>query len=74
MKSNLLLTSFLSLMLSTALIASGETQDFFRSTGKINTVLAVVLILFFVLLFFLLRLDSKIGKIEKHINDDYKAS
>ena len=74
MKSNLLLTFFLSLMLSSGLIAQTETQDFFRSTGKINTVLAVVLILFFVLLFFLVRLDSKIGKIEKQIKDEYKTS
>lgn len=74
MKPNFLLTFFLSLMLSTALLAEGETQDFFRSTGKINVVLAVVLILFFVLLFFLIRLDSKVGKIEKQINDEYKTS
>lgn len=74
MKSNFLLTFFLTLVLSTALLAEGETQDFFRSTGKINVVLAVVLILFFVLLFFLIRLDSKVGKIEKQINDEYKTS
>lgn len=74
MKSNLLLTCLLTFFLSSGLLAEAETQDFFRSTGKINTVLAVVLILFFVLIFFLVRLERKMGKLEKKINDEYKTS
>ena len=45
-------------------------NDFFRSTGKINTVLAVVLILFFVLILFLVRLNYKINKLEKNLDDE----
>ncbi len=50
--------------------AQDMLQDFFRSTGKINTVLAVVIILFAVLLILLLRLDEKLNKLENKINDE----
>jgi len=46
------------------------SEDFFRSTGKIYTVLAVVIILFIVLLYFLIRLDRKINTLEKQIADE----
>ena len=70
MKSNYLFTFFLFLIASSSLAAQNTADDFFRSTGKINTVLAVVLILFFVLIFFLMRLELKIGKLEKHQKDE----
>jgi len=70
MKPNFIVTFCLFLCSSNALLAEGGVDDFFRSTGKINTVLAVVIILFLVLLFFLIRLDSKLGKLEKQINDE----
>jgi len=69
MKLKLLTTFCLILFGSLSLMANGA-DDFFRSTGKIYTVLAVVLILFFVIIFFLVRLESKIGRLEKQINDE----
>ncbi|NNF21366.1 MAG: hypothetical protein HKN67_05455 [Saprospiraceae bacterium] len=50
--------------------AQGHAMDFFRSTGKINTVLAVVVLLFLVVIFFLLRLEIKLNNLEKTINDE----
>ncbi len=47
-----------------------SSEDFFRSTGKIYTVLAVVIILFLVLLYFLIRLDRKLNKLEKQITNE----
>ena len=70
MKSNLLTTLFFILITTMHSFAQSEVDDFFRSTGKINTVLGVVVILFCVILFFLLRLESKIKKLEKHQGDE----
>jgi len=70
MKPKILVTFTLLFLNSLALIAQNSTEDFFRSTGKIYSVLAVVIILFAVIIFFLLRLESKIGKLEKRINNE----
>jgi len=69
MKPKILFT-FLLILGSLTLSASSGIDDFFRSTGKINTVLAVVLILFFVLIFFLVRLESKMNKMEKQMRNE----
>lgn len=50
--------------------AQDDALDFFRSTGKINTVLAVVVILFLVIIFFLIRLELKLNKLDKTVNDE----
>ena len=70
MNLNILITFCLFLLNSASLMANGA-DDFFRSTGKIYTVLAVVLILFFVIVYFLVRLESKINKLDKQIKDGY---
>jgi len=70
MKLNLLSTSLLFFLSLSSLLANSTFDDFFRSTGKINTVLGVVVILFIVLLFFLIRLDRKIGKLEKQMKNE----
>jgi len=67
MKEKILVTLFLFLLNSISLFGQGGMDDFFRSTGKIYTVLAVVIILFLVIIFFLIRLESKINKLEKHL-------
>jgi hypothetical protein len=69
MKSKFINIITLILISHLSLTAQDLTDDFFRSTGKINTVLAVVLILFFVLIAFLLSLDSRLRKIEKEKKD-----
>jgi len=66
-----LITTTVILVLSTLhLNAQSSIDDFFRSTGKIYTVLGVVVLLFIVLIIYLIRLEKKISKIEKQINDE----
>jgi len=48
---------------------SVEMADVMRSNGKIYVVLAVVLIVFFGFIFYLIHLDKKISKLEKEINE-----
>lgn len=70
MKPKLLATFILLFFSSLSLFGQNASEDFFRSTGKIYTVLAVVLLLFGVILFFLLRLESKISKLEKRLKNE----
>jgi predicted tellurium resistance membrane protein TerC len=66
-----IVTTFLLLIATTlTLSAQSNVDDFFRSTGKIYTVLGVVVILFLVLIIYLIRLEKKISKIEKQLNDE----
>lgn len=70
MKHKLFALICLFLLTSTFLNAGTGMDDFFRSTGKIYTVLAVMLITFGVFIFFLMRLDGKLNKLEKHLNNN----
>ena len=71
MKPNILfLTSILLLLTTVNGIAQSVTDDFFTNTGKIYTVLAVMVILFVILIFFLIRLESKIDKLEKRFKNE----
>ena len=66
-----IITSIVVIVLSThTLLAQSGVDDFFRSTGKIYTVLGVVVILFVVLIIYLIRLEKKVSKIEKQLNDE----
>jgi hypothetical protein len=47
---------------------SVEMADLFRQDGKIYVVVAVLLTIFFGLMFFLVMLDRKISKLEKSAN------
>ena len=60
----------LSLLFCSTVSAQNTADDFFRSTGKLNTVLGVVVILFVVLIFFLIRLDRKLSKLEKNLDNE----
>ena len=44
--------------------------DYLRSIGKIYAVVAVVLLLFLGLVLYLIALDRKVTKLEKHFNND----
>ena len=58
---------------STAALAqqteSVEMADTFRAEGKIYVVITVVAIILIGLLFYLISLDKKIGKLEKEYNE-----
>jgi len=70
MKLKLIATIFLILTSFYSLRAQSGMDDFFRSTGKIYTVLAVMVILFGVFIFFLIRLEIKLNKLEKQIKNE----
>jgi len=70
MKPNIFVITSLFILSSIGLKAQGAAHDFFTNTGKINTVLAVVVILFLVLIGFLIYLERRMNKLEKRINNE----
>jgi hypothetical protein len=68
MKQRFLL-AFLLVLLSTISFAQEETVDMadnMRSEGKIYVVVAVILTIFAGIIFYLIRLDRKISRLERH--------
>lgn len=49
---------------------ASEGVDFFRSTGKINVVYAVILIIFLGLVFSIYRLDKRLTSLENRVNNE----
>jgi CcmD family protein len=47
-----------------------EGSDFFRSTGKINVVFAVIAIIFLGLVFSIYRLDKRLNSLENRLNNE----
>lgn len=64
----------LSLLLIPQFLLAESGQDFLRSTGKIYVVVAVICLLFLGIVLFLVRLDSKISKLEQKLNNESKTS
>lgn len=64
----------LSLLLIPQFLSADNGQDFLRSTGKIYVVVVVICLLFLAIVLFLARLDSKIKKIEKILNNESQTS
>lgn len=51
-----------------------EMADQLRADGKIWVVVAVIAIVFVGIVIYLVRLDSKIGKLEREVNDQKRPS
>lgn len=49
---------------------SAQSLDFLRSTGKIYSVVAVILVIFIGIVVFMFRLDNKLTKLEKQIKNE----
>jgi amino acid transporter len=64
-KALLILISFLSLMGTKALAQDSAIERTFHESGKINVVVAVVVVIFIGLIYYFVRLEKKISKIEK---------
>ena len=47
-------------------------RDFMRETGKINVVVGVILLIFLGIVWYLIRLDRKLTKLEYQLNDEKK--
>ncbi len=59
------------LLMNQILHAQGQSLDFLRSTGKIYSVVVVILIIFIGIIIFLYRLDNKLTKLENHIKNGH---
>ena len=54
-------------------LASAEgNSDFMRETGKINVVVAVLLLIFLGIVVYLVRLERKLTNFERQIKDDHE--
>ena len=67
-KQFLLLFSILALLLPSVPAWAGN-GDFMRETGKIYVVVAVIVVIFIGIAFYLLRLDRKLTNLEHQIKD-----
>lgn len=50
--------------------ADGGGTDFLRSTGKIYSVVAVIVVILLGIVFFIYRTDKKLTKLENQINNE----
>ncbi|MCF8238255.1 MAG: CcmD family protein [Saprospiraceae bacterium] len=55
-------------LMGTVTWAASPVQDFFRSTGKIYVVFAVILSIFVGIILLLIRMERRINRIENQIN------
>lgn len=67
MKSTFLTSLFILLSVSAY---SQASLDYLRSTGKIYAVVTGVVIMFLMIVFYLVRLDRKISKLESELNNE----
>ena len=58
------------LMIPGSLFAESAAIDFLRSTGKIYSVIAVIVVIIIGIAFFLYRIDNKLTKLENQINNE----
>lgn len=67
MKTKLtLFLAFIFAFINTSIAQNGNViEQTFHESGKINVVLSVVLIIFIGIIFYLVRLERKISKVEK---------
>ena len=64
-----LLTVVAILYLRTDVYGEVEMAEYFRSSGKIYAVIAVLLVIFAGIIIFLIRMERKISKIEKSVKE-----
>ena len=61
--------SWIVLLASLSAMAQTPVDDFFYQSGKIYVVVAILVIIFLLLTFYLVRLDKKITQLEKERNE-----
>jgi len=54
------------------IVQAQGNRDFMRETGKINVVVGVILLIFLGIIWYLVRLDRKLTKLEYQLNDEKK--
>jgi CcmD family protein len=69
-KNKRFLTIILFLAVHLPVLMAQGNRDFMRETGKINVVTAVIVCIFLGIVWYLLRLERKLTKIEHQIFDE----
>jgi len=69
-KVHKLLTIILFLAISLPNALAQGNRDFMRETGKINVVVGVILLIFLGIVWYLVRLERKLTKLEHQLKDD----
>jgi uncharacterized membrane protein len=69
-KQNIIITALSILIFSTTLSAESGAVDFLRSTGKIYSVIAVIVVVLIGIGYFLYKIDNKLTKLENQINNE----
>lgn len=57
------------MLMSISAVAQTPVDDFFYQSGKIYVVVSILVIIFCLITFYLVRLDRKISRIEKERNE-----
>lgn len=52
------------------LVQAQGNRDYMRETGKINVVVGVILLIFLGIVWYLVRLDRKLTKLEYQLNEE----
>lgn len=65
-------TLILFLTIHLPIVQAQGNRDFMRETGKINVVVGVILLIFLGIVWYLVRLDRKLTKLEYQLNDEKK--
>jgi CcmD family protein len=65
-KITLLLISFIAFFSNLSLAQDNAIEQTFHESGKINVVVSVVTIIFIGIIFYLIKLERKISKLEKN--------
>ena len=64
-KISFLILAFVSFFYNAALSQDSSIEQTFHESGKINVVIAIIVVIFIGLIFYLIKLDKKISKLEK---------
>lgn len=64
-KTIFLVLAFISFFCNASLAQDNAIEQTFHESGKINVVVAVVTVIFIGIVFYLIKLDRKLSKIEK---------
>lgn len=65
-KITLLLISFIALISNACLAQDNTIEQTFHESGKINVVVAIVTVIFIGIIFYMIKLERKISKLEKN--------
>ena len=69
-KTRIFFTIILFLAISLPAAFAEGNRDFMRETGKINVVVAVILMIFLGIVWYLIRLERKLTKLEHQTKED----